>query len=394
MDICDVLLTGLREHISEGDTVLDLGAGKKTYSIHFGATTVDAWEKTNPDYLIDLEKDTLPFEDNSFDHILMIDFIEHLDKEAGSRLLDKCKRIARKKIFVFTPLVFNDNGKNVADPHCWSFGNPFNYHKSLWSVGDFCGWKSMRTTPEDYFGYWEKKPVSVVMTSYKRAPLLRRTLGSIVRQFPSGETMPEIIVVEDGDDGGETKSICKTYGVDYMQRKNRPDLIWSNPSIPANIGLRKASGDVIIFQSAEVMHVGNLVKELSNRVDGNNAVLPSVMALDVDGRDEQWYVHGIYKRRPYFFCGAMKAKWFKELRGLDEDFKLGGYEDDDFASRLTHSGVRIEYADDLLALHQWHTHGLGMVHSDAPLFKEKLEKMTTGEIGPVRNLDHEWGKEN
>jgi glycosyltransferase involved in cell wall biosynthesis len=233
--------------------------------------------------------------------------------------------------------------------------------------------------------------VSIVMTTYNRTPLLRNTLGSIVRQFPSGETMPEVIVVEDGDDGGEVRKVCHDFGVTYLQRKNRPDLVWSNPSVPTNIGLRAATGDIVILQSAEVKHTDNLIRELSNRVDENNAVFPSVMALKDDGTDDMWYDHGEHRRLPFFFCGAMKRKWFNELRGLDEDFKLGGFDDNDFATRLMYAGVRFDYADDLLALHQWHGISYALVPLESERFQDKLRKLKAGEIGISRNLDHEWG---
>jgi glycosyltransferase involved in cell wall biosynthesis len=320
----------------------------------------------------------------------MIDFIEHLGKEAGERLLEVCKKIARKKIFVFTPLVFSNNGANVNNPKCWAYGNKFDYHKSFWSMDDFAGWETIQLTPKDFFGYWEKKnSVSVVMTSYRRVPQLRVTLESIYRQdYPV-----EVIVVEDGDDGGETKRVCEEGGAIYLQRKNRPDLIWSNPSVPTNIGLRAATGDIVILQSAEVKHTGDLIRELSNRVDDSNAVFPSVMALNEDGTDNMWYVHSQYRRLPFFFCGAMKRKWFNELRGLDEDFKLGGFDDNDFAARLGYAGVRFDYEDDLLALHQWHGISYALVPLETELFKEKFRKLQAGEIGVARNLGREWGTE-
>jgi len=91
------IVSDLKRLINSNDTVLDLGCGIKTYSYFGKTTTVDAWDKLTPDYLLDLEKDKLPFGENTFDHILMIDFIEHLDKDKGKVLLNDCKKIVKNK---------------------------------------------------------------------------------------------------------------------------------------------------------------------------------------------------------------------------------------------------------------------------------------------------------
>ena len=142
---------------------LDLGSGRGDYSdLAFNTTTVDAWEGVDADYYIDLEKEKLPFEDNSFDTVMMIDFIEHLEKEAGLRLIEDCKKIARKRIVLFTPLFWTDNSENVENPDCWAYGNPYDYHKSLWTQEDFesTGWKTFHIfglpNRRQWLGYWEK----------------------------------------------------------------------------------------------------------------------------------------------------------------------------------------------------------------------------------------------
>jgi len=150
------IIENISRFINKDDLVLDVGCGNKTYSIFGKTTTVDAWEKVNPDYLIDLEADRLPFNENSFDYILMLDFIEHLDKAKGEIVLNDCKKIVKTKIFILTPLVFNDNSINVNNISCWAYGNDYDYHKSLWTLNDFISWESIVTTPEFFFGYWDK----------------------------------------------------------------------------------------------------------------------------------------------------------------------------------------------------------------------------------------------
>lgn len=154
----EYLVNEISKIINKNDTVLDLGCGNKAFSNIGITTTVDAWEKIKPDYLLNLEIDKLPFEENSFDYILMIDFIEHLNKNNGIKLLEDCKKIVKNKIILFTPLHFNDNSINVNDPNCWAYGNNFDYHKSLWTLQDFYNWNRIEILEpfEFYFGYWIK----------------------------------------------------------------------------------------------------------------------------------------------------------------------------------------------------------------------------------------------
>ncbi len=89
---------------------------------------------------------SIDFEPNSFDAVIALDFIEHLTKEEGYKLIKNMEKWARKKIIIFTP-----NGyvhQNVYDV------NLFQAHKSGWHVDEFQGlgfrifgmngWKKLR----------------------------------------------------------------------------------------------------------------------------------------------------------------------------------------------------------------------------------------------------------
>lgn len=72
--------------------------------------------------------------DNSVDVISIIDGIEHLPRRTGARLIPQMKRVARKKILLFTPEGYLKN-----EPHnAWGIegADHLQRHLSGWTVED------------------------------------------------------------------------------------------------------------------------------------------------------------------------------------------------------------------------------------------------------------------
>jgi hypothetical protein len=145
-------------------TVADIGCGPQIYSAPLKergnkVIAIDAWEDVQPDILVDLSTTSI-FDviKEKVDYILMIDFIEHLDKQVGQQLIEDCKRLVNKKIFLLTPLeqIWTDNTENVENDKLWCHGNQFDVHKSLWSVTDFQEWTqiTLKGLHDYYTGYW------------------------------------------------------------------------------------------------------------------------------------------------------------------------------------------------------------------------------------------------
>lgn len=136
----------IHEFIPDDSTILDLGCGN---GIPFQETNypkligIDIFRKRfdMPEYDLVIFHDALRinelFLDNSFDVVIGIDFIEHLSRENGFEIMEKAEKIAKKKVIFFTPKEWSTNKQGVEDPHNWSYGNPANYHKSIWTEEDF-----------------------------------------------------------------------------------------------------------------------------------------------------------------------------------------------------------------------------------------------------------------
>lgn len=242
--------------------------------------------------------------------------------------------------------------------------------------------------------------VSIVMTAYQRACLLTHTLWALRKQTFKDF---EVVVVEDGDDGGDTREVCLQHTgpllIRYFQRVRRPNVLYSNPSVPNNIGLRNATGDIVVLQNAECMFMNDDgLETLVGLVKDTNAVFPTVWAAEEKNPNaiEVFYIHPTQRPVPWFFCGATKLKHFHDLRGFDEDYKQYGYDDNDMADRLKAHGITFEWTEDVVLKHQWHPRP-AMVAAGEPetgkIYDQKKQAMLEGRIGVVRNLDREWGVE-
>lgn len=233
--------------------------------------------------------------------------------------------------------------------------------------------------------------ISIVMTAWKRAHLLRPTLESI-RLQPVSEEL-EIIVVEDGYDGGATREACHDFSALYIQRKRRPELRYSNPAVPINLGLRAAAGDVILLQNAECRHdapdvIERLVAPV--REDENAVTFAQVQALGPDGSFLTWYLHDKFRHEAFFFCGAARREVFHNLRGFDEEFVGYGYDDTAFGWLLGVNGYKLLYTD-VPVSHQWHEQtGCPGLESNYERFVKFIREVMSG-APPVSNRGRDWG---
>ncbi len=240
--------------------------------------------------------------------------------------------------------------------------------------------------------------VSIVMTAYRRAPQLSRTLHSIFEQRARLSGGLEVIVVEDGDDGGATRAACEPWPVRFFQRARRPEQVYSNQAVPLNIGIRQARGRVLILQNAECLHATpDVIARLAEIHDPDArpvAAFASVLYLKPDGSPDYWGSHPEHAGpSPYFFCGSLLRSIATDLGGFDENFAGWGAEDDDFAFRLRKSGVKFRFLAGAVVHHQWHevSRGFGLEENRA-YFENKVCRFRGGEWQLLRaNQGREWG---
>lgn len=141
--------TIIQKQISKTDTVLDLGCGimqattnipemtsgrksifKKESSRSLICKSIlgcDSWDKylnvTKNFYpVIRLQmSELIKFVNESYDIVICLDVLEHLELKDALIAIDHMKRIARKKVIVYTPSKFITNEEHI--DNAWGLGN-------------------------------------------------------------------------------------------------------------------------------------------------------------------------------------------------------------------------------------------------------------------------------
>lgn len=124
------------------DTVLDLGCGYNSF-LQYAAPKFSAGVEYFMPYLLESRKKGIHdfyvradirdagFRPDSFDAVLLLNVIEHMDRQSVFSLLNKAALIARKKVVVISPNGFLNQGS--AD------GNELQAHKSGWRPSELAG---------------------------------------------------------------------------------------------------------------------------------------------------------------------------------------------------------------------------------------------------------------
>ena len=126
------------------------------------------------------------------------------------------------------------------------------------------------------------KKVSIVMAYYNRREQLLFTLKTIE---DSKHKNIEVIIVDDGsNDEHKLDDLDYKYQLDIKLIRIEPEnKKWINPCIPYNIGIKNATGDIIVLQNPEVCHIGDCIKFVVDNIDDGQYIsfncygLPNLM---------------------------------------------------------------------------------------------------------------------
>jgi GT2 family glycosyltransferase len=245
--------------------------------------------------------------------------------------------------------------------------------------------------------------ISIVMAYYNRISLLRFTLKTFLLSNASDY---EIIIVDDFSDSAHDPNLLKdefpTLPIRIIKMSDLGEKTWCNPCIPYNVGFRASVGDKIIIQNPECCHLGDVISYTSENLTDENYlsyhcyackesdldILHNGGIIDMPNEKDEWFWSGWYNHKEYrpasfHFTTAITRNNLKKLNGFDERFAHGiGYDDNEFIIRVKRLGLKIDYVEDPMVVHQFHA----KINSFTPdkLNNETFYKETKGNKSLIR----------
>ena len=237
----NILTEILEKEIPSEDTILDVGVGLQPPTMELpnertGCDIYLPYLKLTPNVIskfqFDLRKG-IPIKDLSFDTVVCLDVIEHLDDQYGDILIAEMERIARKRIILITPEGFvtqiHDAYKMGADywqTHRAGYDRSFFEDKGFRirmmtskSVDHPSLFKAIVAVKElDAPRPRKRSQVSIIIPTYNRIKYLKEAILSAMMQTVQPK---EIIVVHDGGTRSEEiRDLCIRYNLTYLWKEN------------------------------------------------------------------------------------------------------------------------------------------------------------------------------
>jgi glycosyltransferase involved in cell wall biosynthesis len=247
--------------------------------------------------------------------------------------------------------------------------------------------------------------ISIVTSYFNRKKELWRTLKTIEK---SSFKDFELIIVDDGSDYRQRiEDLAEEFKFIRLKRIEPKDKQWVNPCIPFNMGIAMAQGDIIILQSPECLHMGDVIDFVDNHSKDNQYLVFACYSLsqkssnnlesvdfnlslqdiessatgaiggfttsscDTAGRYNTWFSHPTYRYCLYNFLVAVSTKDMLDLGGFDERFAYGlGFDDTDLVARILKKNMDIKLVAKPFCLHQFHA----SVLEQAPDFRAREVK--------------------
>ncbi len=210
--------------------------------------------------------------------------------------------------------------------------------------------------------------ISVVVATFKRAPILARTLDHIVKQQYDPAAF-EVIVVDDGSEDGtdavvHAAAASAPVAIHYLSHENR------GPGYTQNRGIRAARGEIVLLLADDIFLTPGALEAHMRRHDSypdpRVAVLGNAVQspeLDGTGFLRRWDAFGMNRfdhleELPYFLFWAFNLSFKREFmlsHGMfREALGRGGppaHEDTELGYRLHRRGMVLLFAKEALGYH-------------------------------------------
>lgn len=263
----------------------------------------------------------------------------------------------------------------------------------------------------------DKIKISIVMTYYNRKSQIISTLDRFNFLYSNKYDFEVIIVDDNSDKEHHLFDIINNYNFNiiykYVSTSEKGNI--KNSCIGYNKGFALASGDIIIIQNPECIHVTNILDNLNKlNLENNYYTLPVISSpsfeynkiiinmiknINYNNDDDNidfiinytenineksdseyknikgWYNHEKYssiEQRHMHFCSIISKNNLDKLDGFDENYAYGmWYDDNEFRDRIKRF-LHIDFLYDNLVIHLFHENGSSSHTSDN--YKILIEK--------------------
>jgi len=236
--------------------------------------------------------------------------------------------------------------------------------------------------------------VSIVTAYYNRKPQFYETLKSIKRTEHNDY---EVIVADDcSSDEHRLESLVEEFPFLKIIRLERKDKWYINPCVPFNRAIYAATGDILILQNPECLHVHDIISFSTKNINDSNYISFATYGLDdklskelIDHNKNNtvaefynklpqttyngdytigYYNHSRFRPTFYHFCSAITKNNMNKLNGFDERYAKGvGFDDIELLHRIRLLGLKISLIDSLAVIHQFHNYVCHVVNNAAEL---------------------------
>ena len=210
--------------------------------------------------------------------------------------------------------------------------------------------------------------VSIIIVSYNSLTYLKKCLKSIYQysHYPN----LELIIVDNASKDKTKKYLEKIKTKDpkikiILSRKN------SGFSGGNNLGIKKATGEYIVLLNGDSIVTENWISKLIKHLENPKVGLvgPVSNCVGNEAKINLYYTTLKQMRRKAkeymeknngksfeipmlgFFCAAGRKSIWHKIGPLDEQFKIGFFEDDDYCQRVKKAGYKILCAEDVFIHH-------------------------------------------
>jgi glycosyltransferase involved in cell wall biosynthesis len=211
--------------------------------------------------------------------------------------------------------------------------------------------------------------LTVVIPTFNRKEVLRRTLAGYAKQS-SPELIKEVIVVDDGSTDGTDEVIkevqeCAPFRLRYIRQPNR------GPAAARNRGIEQVGSGIVLLSDDDMVPHPNLIASHAiwhrRHTETSVAVLGfATWAPELDptpfmrwyGEDGPLFAYGRFKKQSeiafwYFYsCNiSLKTEFLQTCGKFDETFKTAAYEDVELGFRLSRAGLRLLFNPEAITYH-------------------------------------------